>query len=103
MTRFAILAAAALPLAGCAFSDMLGGYDRNGGYYGQGGPNFEEVAADACAREASRYGRPAVRDVRRAGSSAMRVTGTVDVSNYGRRGFGCTYRQDGRIVDFDID
>ena len=108
-TLLPILLAAALPLGGCAYGlggDVLGGVlgdvmgDR--GAYGRGGPDLQDMAVDACGREASRYGRVAIADVRRASSSTLRVTGTVDVNNYQRRSFGCSYREDGRITDFDI-
>jgi hypothetical protein len=31
------------------------------------------------------------------------VTGVVDTNTYSRRSFGCSFREDGRITDFDLD
>lgn len=96
-----LLVAGALPLGGCVagLGDILGGGDR----YGRGGPNFEAMAVDACGTEASRYGRAQVTQVTQASRSTMRVSGMVDTNyGYNRRSFTCTYREDGRITNFDI-
>ena len=107
---FMLVAAAALPLGGCAYG--LGGQDVLGGVLGSvlggnnramGGQSFQDAAVEACAREAQRYGRVQVTDVRAQSSSTLRVQGIVDTNNgFDRRGFGCSFREDGRITDFDI-
>lgn len=97
-----------------------GGYG-NGGYgnqgYGYGNQNMESYAVDACASQASRYGRVSVSDVERRGSRTLRVRGVIDAAgynnggygggygnygNYERRSFSCSVRTDGRITDFDL-
>lgn len=106
-------------LAGCATYDRYGygndpygygyGYPSgsygypSGGYHGRGGPDFAEAAAEACLNQAQRYGRAYLGQVRQLSRDTMRVSGTVDSSRYyGRAGFGCSFRADGRITDFDI-
>ena len=103
---------ATLPLGGCAYG--LGGQDVLGsvlgGVLGQGrqagamgGQSFQDAAVEACAREAQRYGSVSISDVRSQSSSTLRVSGVIGTSNYDRRSFGCSFREDGRITDFDID
>jgi hypothetical protein len=98
-----------LPLGGCAYG--LGGQDVLGSVLGDvlggnrgamGGQTFEDAAVEACANEARRYGSVSVTDVRAQSSSTMRVNGVVAVNGYSRRAFGCSFREDGRITDFDI-
>ena len=100
-----------LALGGCAqyggglFGGLGGGgYDNdryNTGYgYNRGG-DFERAAAEACGREASRFGRARVDEVNQESRDTVIVTGYIDSRQ--RRGdgrFGCTFRSDGRIVDF---
>lgn len=108
-----ILLAGSLSLAGCAYGmndptgglagvlgSVLGG-GTSGGVYGQGGPDFQETAIDACGREASRYGQVRVSNVQQVSRDTLRVSGTI-TSNYDRRSFGCSFRADGRITDFDV-
>ena len=103
--------AGTLTLGGCAQygGGLLGtGYgndrydDRYGSNYGYNrGGDFERAAADACGREASRYGRARVDEVNQEGRDTVIVTGYIDSRK--RRGdgrFGCTFRSDGRITDF---
>jgi hypothetical protein len=101
---------ATLPLAGCAYG--LGGQDVLGsvlggvlgqGSRGMGGQSFQDAAVEACANEARRYGSVSVTDVRSQSSSTLRVSGVIGTSNYDRRSFSCSFREDGRITDFDID
>ena len=108
--RISVLALAtvlAFPLGGCA---GLGGQDAFGGVFGDvlggsqtgmGGQSFQDAAVEACANEARRYGYVSISDVRAQNSSTLRVNGIVD-TNSGRRGFGCSFREDGRITDFGI-
>ena len=105
-----LFTAAVLPLGGCAYG--LGGQDVLGSVLGDvlggsrgamGGQTFQDAAAEACANEARRYGSVSITDVRAQSSSTMRVNGVVDTNGYSRRAFGCSFREDGRITDFDID
>ena len=100
--------ASTLALGGCATygGGLLGGggygKDRyeNGYGYTRGG-DFERAAADACGREASRFGRARVDEVNQEGRDRVVVTGYIDSRD--RRGegrFGCTFSNDGRIIDF---
>ena len=114
-----LIAALALPLAACATSPY-GGYGQNplgailgsigtlGTGYGQsgygygGGYGMSQAAAQACASYASRFGAVRITGVRQASSyDRLRVTGYVQ-RGYGMDNFGCTFRSDGRITDFDI-
>ena len=113
-----VLAVASLSIAGCATSP-LGGYGMGGpleavlgsvlggggvlgsGQGNYGNTNFQQAAVNACGNEASRYGQVSIRDVRQKSSSTLRVYGVVG-SNYGSREFECSFRNDGRITDFDI-
>ena len=118
MRRFLlpILFVACIPLGGCVqglggmggqdvlgsvLGSVLGGQRQN---QGMGGQNFEDAAVEACANEARRYGSVNISDVRAQSNSTLRVSGTVDTNNgYNRRGFGCSYREDGRITDFSVN
>ena len=81
------------------------GSSGNSGYYGnQGygyGSSFQQAAINACGSAAARYGQVQIRDVRASSNSTLRVYGVVG-SSYGARNFGCSFRSDGRITDFDI-
>lgn len=80
-----------------------GGYGYPQGGYGNSNQSFEQAAVNACASQAGRYGRVGISDVRQQSSSTLRVRGTIEVNNsYQRRSFGCSFRSDGRITDFDI-
>jgi hypothetical protein len=106
-----LLALAALPLGGCT---ALGGPDILGsvlggstgaygaGAYGRGGPDMRTMAVDTCGAEASRYGRVGITQVQQVSRSTLRVYGTID-SNYRRHSFACSFREDGRITDFDVN
>ena len=105
-----ILAAGALSLGGCMSSPLGGmggpleavlGQVLGGGNQNQGGSNFQQAAINACGNHASQYGQVSVRDVRQQSRDTLRVYGVVG-SNYGNRGFECSFRSDGRITDFDI-
>lgn len=98
-----------LLLGGCAMYDggLFGdlGRDRYGDRYGDdygygGGDEFERAAADACGREASRYGRATISRVNREGANEVIVTGRIRTDDSRRDEFGCTFSRDGRIVDF---
>ena len=105
------IAATTLMLGGCAtgfgygqgggiLGDILGG---GGGYgYGDRDDRFERAAVDACSREASRYGRIQITRVDKTSRDIVRVDGTIDVRDRSRDQFRCTFRSDGRIVDFRL-
>ena len=106
-----ILLITTMPLAGCAAGmgglsgpSVLGSVLGNvlaSGAQGRGGADFQTMAIDACGAEASRYGRVSITDVRASSRSTLRVFGTVDANNFQRHAFACSYREDGRIIDFD--
>jgi hypothetical protein len=116
MRKLLLLSAVTLPLAACMASPY--GYNdpyrSNYGYgydpvtavigalgSGYGGYGFSQAAAGACANVAARYGAPRVTSVRQTSSSRMRVSGYVS-RGFGTDRWGCTFRSDGRITDFDI-
>ena len=107
----ALIGAGALALGGC-MSGPLGGGGMGGpleavlgqvlgGSQNNNGSNFQQAAIDACGNHAAQYGQVSIQDVRQQSSSTMRVIGMVG-SNYGSRNFQCSFRNDGRITDFDI-
>ena len=121
MRKTLLIAAATLPLAACAtgygadpLSQILGsigslgtGYGQTpygypAGYgYGYGSSGFSQAAAQACARYASRYGQVSVRNVQQLDSNHLKVFGYVN-QGYRNEGWDCTFRSDGRVVDFDL-
>ena len=118
-TTFAALAAAGLALSGCAsYGDPLGGIfggDRYGNSSGRYDPyrgpdrygtnysnDFERAAFNACGQRASRYGRVAIDRVEQVNRDQVRVIGRTDSRDSRRDEFGCTFRSDGRIVDFRL-
>ena len=115
----ATLATAALALSACStYGDPLGGifggdryrdgsygYDPYGGpdRYGTGYSNdFERAAFNACGQRASQYGRVAIDRVDQSTRDLVRVIGRTDSRDSRRDEFGCTFRSDGRIVDFRL-
>ena len=119
-----LLAAAALPLAGCATSPY--GYNGYGSPYGSAygygyndpvtavigalgqsyggygyGSGSSQAAVNACGSYAARFGRSTVTSVRQTSGSRMKVYGYSN-RGYGRDNWDCTFRSDGRITDFDI-
>ncbi|HEX8214924.1 MAG TPA: hypothetical protein VF582_05575 [Allosphingosinicella sp.] len=107
------LVAGAMALGGCSSvlpavlgSVLQGGLGQGGGYgypdQGYSNQNFQQAAVNACGQQASRYGQVRISDVRQASSSTLRVYGTVSTGGYQQRNFACSFRNDGRITDFDI-
>ena len=85
------------PLGGLLGGILGGGYGNyNDGYNAN---DFERAAVNACGQEASRYGSVRIVDVNR-GSDTVRVLGRIDTRDTRRDEFTCTFRSDGRIVDF---
>lgn len=88
-----------------------GGYAYPGGYSVQANSyaNFERAAVSACGAQAQRYGRVSVDNVERRSNSTLRVRGMIEANAgvYGggleRRTFVCSFRNDGRVTDFDTD
>ena len=108
-TIFGLTAVAgALALGGCTTWDQYGYSNRydpyGGGYYGMGGPSFQEAAVETCTYQARRYGGVRIASVQPVGRDTMRVYGTVQFNNsHATRPFACSFRADGRITGFDID
>ncbi|MCH2486721.1 MAG: hypothetical protein MK010_03125 [Erythrobacter sp.] len=120
------LATATMLLGGCSAYGGLGGLGgilggdtyrddpyRSGSYgyepyrgddlYGTNYSNdFERAAFNACGRRASQYGRVAIDRVEQIDRNAVRVIGRTDSRDSRRDEFGCTFRSDGRIVDFRL-
>ena len=105
----AILTVGALTLTGCMTSPLGGmggpfeaalGSVLGAGQQGSGN-DFQRAAVNACGNHASQYGQVSIQDIRQQSRDTLRVYGMVG-SNYGSRNFGCSFRSDGRITDFDI-
>ncbi len=118
-TAFPAIAAATVMLAGCTAygSDPLGGIfggdpyrddeyrdDRYGAdRYGTGYSNdFERAAFNACGQRATRYGRVAIDRVDQVTRDSVRVVGRTDSRDRRRDEFTCTFRSDGRVIDFRV-
>ena len=118
-TAFPAIAAATVMLAGCTTygSDPLGGIfggdpyrndeyrdDRYGAdRYGTGYSNdFERAAFNACGQQATRYGRVAIDRVDQVTRDSVRVVGRTDSRDRRRDEFACTFRSDGRVIDFRV-
>lgn len=120
MRKTLFLAALALPLAACATSPYGSGYNSNPlgqilgsigtlgsagygtyGYPAGYGGGFSQAAAQACANYASRYGRVSIRNVQQLDGNHMKVFGYAS-NGYRNEGWDCTFRSDGRVVDFDL-
>ena len=113
MRKFLLPAVAAgtLMLGGCATGiggDPLGGIlggilgGGGGGYNDNNLSQFERAAVNACGQQASQYGRVSITDVRMASRDTVRVDGRIDSYDRNRDQFTCTFRSDGRIVDFRL-
>jgi hypothetical protein len=95
--------AAATLVGGCANQY---GYD-NGGIFGDifgggvgSGSQFERDAVNACGREAERYGRVQITDVRQDGRDAVLVYGRIDTRDSRGDEFFCAFGSNGRILEF---
>ncbi|HWH18077.1 MAG TPA: hypothetical protein VNT77_07050 [Allosphingosinicella sp.] len=96
--------AGALSTGGCAYvglAPVLADVINGAGRQGYADPDFGRAAAEACRGHAARYGRVTITNVETQSGNAMRVYGTVDQASR-TRSFGCTFRSDGRITDFDF-
>ena len=97
-------------LSGCAsyggnpLGGLLGGILGGGGsgYNDRNLSEFERAAVQQCGQEASRYGRVQIRDVRRENRDIVLVYGRIETRDTRRDEFTCAFRNDGRIVDFDL-
>ena len=113
-TVFPALLTCTLLLGGCAASP--GGYGGNplGGIFGGILDNndpadrelseFERAAVSACGREAERTSRNRARVERvdQTSRDIVRVDGRIETRDRDRDTFTCTFRSDGRIVDFRL-
>ena len=98
-----LVLAGTMALGGCASvggGGLLGDIFGGDSYGYNGGNDFERRAAQACGREASRYGRASVDRVEQRDRDYVYVTGRIDTRDYDRDEFTCVVRSDGRIVDF---
>ncbi len=102
-----------LLLGGCAASPGYGGNPLGGIFGGILGSNdpgdrdlseFERAAVSACGREAERTSRDRVRVERvdQITRETVRVDGRIETRDRDRDDFTCTFRNDGRIVDFRL-
>ena len=92
-------------LGGDTYRSGSGGYEpyRGDDLYGTNYSNdFERAAFNACGRQASQYGRVASDRGEQIDRNAVRVIGRIDSRDSRRDEFGCTFRSDGRIVDFRL-
>ena len=119
MRKQFLIAALALPLAACAtgygsdpLSQIINSIGTLGSGYGQSpygynagyspyGGGFSQAAAQACASHASRYGQVSIRNVQQLDGNHVKVFGYVN-QGYRNEGWDCTFRSDGRVVDFDL-
>lgn len=99
--------AGTLLLGGCAAGlggDLLGSVLGGGqGTQGSASEQFQRAAVDACGRQASQYGRVSITNVQQNSRDTVRVDGRIDTNDRNQRQFTCTFRSDGRIVDFRIN
>jgi hypothetical protein len=106
MTLFPIAAAGTFLLGGCAagmggnpMANILGSVLGGGGGAQANGSAFEQAAVNACGQQASQYGRVSITRVEQRSADTVRVDGRIESNNRGGE-FTCTFRSDGRIVDF---
>jgi hypothetical protein len=109
MKLFPITAAGTLLLGGCAagmggnpMADILGSVLGGGAGAQTNASTFERAAANACGQQASQYGRVSITRVEQRSSDTVRVDGRIEANNRASQ-FTCTFRSDGRIVDFRTD
>lgn len=100
------LVAATATLAGCAYiplaptvAEIVNSAAQDRGY---ANPDFTRAAAEACEARAARYGRVSVTSIQQQSSTTARVRGAIQ-TGYEARTFGCSFRSDGRITDFDLN
>lgn len=86
------------PLGGILGGILGGGV--GGGYQDNNLSQFERAALNACGQQAQQYGQVQITDVRQDSQDTVRVQGRIDSYDRNRDEFSCTFRSDGRIVDF---
>ena len=109
-TIFPAMIAGTLLLGGCAagaggnpLADILGSVLGGGvGTQSNTSQQFERAAVDACGRQASQYGRVSISGVQQTSRDTLRVTGRIDAGDRYDRQFTCTFRSDGRIIEFNM-
>ncbi|KLE34824.1 hypothetical protein AAW00_07455 [Aurantiacibacter luteus] len=88
------------PLGGI-LGGILGGGGYGGGYNNNNNlSQFERAALEACGREAQRYGGVEITAVQQDTRDTVRVQGRINTRDTRNDEFTCTFRSDGRIVDF---
>jgi hypothetical protein len=107
MALLPIAAAGSFLLSGCAagmggnpMADILGSVLNGGAGAQASGGTFERAAVNACGQQASQYGRVSITNVEQRSADTIRVDGRIEADNRGSGQFTCTFRSDGRIVDF---
>jgi len=107
---FPTMLAGSLMVSGCAaglggnpIGGILGSVLGGGAGSQNNTGDFERAAANACGQEASRYGRVNITSARLSSRDTVRVDGTVQTNDRYQRRFTCSFRSDGRIVDFGIE
>ena len=90
------------PLGGILGSVLSGGALGGGGVgtQGSGTERFERAAVDACGQQASQYGRVSISQVEQRSRDTVLVNGSIESRDRLQRQFTCTFRSDGRIIDF---
>ena len=109
-TVLSAMAAGSILLGGCTayggdplggiLGGILGGGGYGGGYNNNNLSQFEQAALEACGREAQRYGQVQITNVQQNSSDTVRVDGRIGTRDTRNDEFTCTFRSDGRIVDF---
>jgi hypothetical protein len=106
MALLPIVAAGTFLLGGCAagmggnpMADILGSVLNGSGGAQASGSTFERAAVNACGQQASQYGRVSITNVEQRSADTVRVDGRIETDRGGGQ-FTCTFRSDGRIVDF---
>lgn len=97
-----LLAAAALPLGGCAalpFLPAAAELVRSEGQRGVIGEDFGAAAAEACVARATRYGRATVTGAQAQTGGSMQVFGTIE-DGFRTRNFVCIFRSTGSVASF---
>jgi hypothetical protein len=86
-------------MGGNPMADILGSVLNGSGGAQASGSTFERAAVNACGQQASQYGRVSITNVEQRSADTVRVDGRIETDRGGGQ-FTCTFRSDGRIVDF---
>ncbi len=98
--------AGTLLLGGCAaglgnpIGGILGSVLGGQGTQDNGSDQFQRAAVNACGQQAAQYGRVSITNVQQRSRDTVRVDGRIETNDGRQRQFTCTFRSDGRIIDF---